>query len=142
MMTGFLAEENLTGRAQKNVRKILDVIKKSVSANAGKTDCPDAPDARLVSSALPDTGHGKDACFWNTKQDGAQRTAFQSREKGGRYARPRLYSGGCPAGSVCGGGAGEDPLFVQQPAAWKSFSRFFIRMKISVCPVSGIRLAG
>ena len=26
MMTGFLAEENLTGRAQKNVRKILDVI--------------------------------------------------------------------------------------------------------------------
>jgi len=26
MMTGFQAEENLTGRAQKNVRKILDVI--------------------------------------------------------------------------------------------------------------------
>ena len=26
MMTGFLAEENLTGRAPKNVRKILDVI--------------------------------------------------------------------------------------------------------------------
>lgn len=46
-----------------------------------------------------------------------------------------------PAGA-CGGGAGEDPLFVQQPAAWKSVSRFFIRMKISVCPVSGIRLAG
>lgn len=33
-----------------------------------KTDCPDAPDARLVPSALPDTGHGKDACFWNTKK--------------------------------------------------------------------------
>ena len=28
MMTGFQAEENLTGRAPKNVRKILDVIKK------------------------------------------------------------------------------------------------------------------
>ena len=26
MMTGFQAEENLTGRAPKNVRKILDVI--------------------------------------------------------------------------------------------------------------------
>ena len=26
MMAGFQAEENLTGRAQKNVRKILDVI--------------------------------------------------------------------------------------------------------------------
>ena len=26
MMAGFLAEENLTGRAQKNVQKILDVI--------------------------------------------------------------------------------------------------------------------
>jgi len=72
--------------------------------------------------------------FLEHKKDGAPRTAFQSREKGGRYARPRLYSGGSPAG--------EDPLFVQQPAAWKSVSRFFIRMKISVCPVSGIRLAG
>ena len=107
-----------------------------------KTDCPDAPDARLVPSALPDTGHGKDECFWDTKKDGAPRTAFQSREEGGRYARPRLYSEGSPAGSVCGGGAGEDSLFVQQPAAWKSFSRFFIRMKISVCPVLGISLAG
>jgi len=28
MMTGFQAEENLTGRAQKNVRKILDVIER------------------------------------------------------------------------------------------------------------------
>ncbi len=47
--------------------------------------------------------------FLEHKKDGAPRTAFQSREKGGRYARPRLYSGGSPAGSVCGGGAGEDP---------------------------------
>jgi len=80
--------------------------------------------------------------FLEHKKDGAPRTVFQSREKGERYARPRLYSGGSPAGSVCGGGAGEDSLFVQQPAAWKSFSRFFIRMKISVCPVLGISLAG
>ena len=34
MMTGFLAEENLTGRAQKNVRIILDVIPENLREDA------------------------------------------------------------------------------------------------------------
>ena len=36
MMTGFQAEENLTGRAKKNVRKILDVIAISSLVNSLK----------------------------------------------------------------------------------------------------------
>ena len=36
MMTGFQAEENLTGRAPKNVQKILDVIEFLVTRNQGK----------------------------------------------------------------------------------------------------------
>ena len=60
MMAGFQAEENLTGRAQKNVRKILDVI--NVAELPVKS-----PDGGLVvnlAGIFPDEGTpaGKQQC--------------------------------------------------------------------------------
>lgn len=58
MMTGFQAEENLTGRAPKNVRKILDVINSPFFPHGKEGVFRAAPETAGEAAGLTDWAYG------------------------------------------------------------------------------------